>query len=535
VGEAGAGKSRLIYEFKAVLPPECKLLEAYSVSHGKASAYLPVLTLLCRYFDVEESDDKAARRGKIQRRLNTLDPALADTLPLIFALMDLHEGGDPHAQMDPQIKRRRTLDAIKRIILRESLNQTTIVLFEDLHWIDGETQALLDLLADAIANARILLLINYRPEYRHGWSNKSYYSQLRLDALDQENSSAMLATLLGEGMKLNPLKRMIVERTEGNPFFIEEMVRALFDEGALVRNGVVKVTRSLSQLRLPPTVQGILASRIDRLSSERKRLLQTLAVMGREAPLGLIKHVASAENGQLERMLRDLQAGEFIYEQPASADIEYVFKHALTQEVAYKSLLTERRKLLHERTAQALESVFADNLDDHLSELARHYSCSDNVGSAIEYLRRAGQRALRRSAHAEGIVHFTDALSSLKNLPEVPERDEKELDLQIKLGICYMALKGYAAPEVTAAFSRAMQLCRQVEQRPETISVMAGMIRSNYVRGELRAARELSEQCLQIAEASGQPALQIPGRYLLERKGEFREICISHQCANDAV
>src|SRR4029077_1978996 len=205
------------------------------VSHGKASAYLPVLELLYRYFGIEEADDRAARRGKIETRISALDPPLSDTLPLLYTLMGLHEGLDPIAQMDLRIKRRRTLDAIKRIILRESLNQPTVVIFEDLHWIDGETQALLDLLADGIANARVLLLVNYRPEYSHAWTNKSYYVQLRLDALGRESAGEMLSTLLGDGVELDPVKRMVVERTEGNPFFIEEMVQALFDEGALVR------------------------------------------------------------------------------------------------------------------------------------------------------------------------------------------------------------------------------------------------------------------------------------------------------------
>src|SRR5713101_3865760 len=316
VAEAGTGKSRLVYEFKAMLPGDCKVLEAYSVSHGKASACLPVLELLYRYFGIEDADDKAARRGKIETRLSALDPALSDTLPLLNSLMGLHEGPDPPAQMDPQIKRRRTLDAIKRIIVRESLNQPTVVIFEDLHWIDGETQALLDLLADAIANARILLLVNYRPEYRHEWGNKSYYVQLRLDSLGRESAGEMLSTLVGDGMDLNPLKRLIIERTEGNPFFIEEMVLALFDEGVLVRSGTVKITRPLSQVRIPATVQGILASRIDRLPAPHKDLLQTLSVLGKNFPLDLVKAVAPVAEDELATMLSGLQLGEFVYEQP---------------------------------------------------------------------------------------------------------------------------------------------------------------------------------------------------------------------------
>src|SRR5580692_11499842 len=188
-----------------------------------------------------------------------------------------------------------------RITLRESLEHELVVIFEDLHWIASETQALLDLLADSGAGARLLLLVNYRPEYRHEWSGRGHYLQLRLDPLHGEHGAAMLAALFGGGVELEALKRLIIKRTEGNPFFIEEMVQALFDEGALVRNGAVKVTRSLSQLRLPPTIQGILAARIDRLPGEQKELLQMLAVMGRESPLGLIRQMASEGEAQLER------------------------------------------------------------------------------------------------------------------------------------------------------------------------------------------------------------------------------------------
>jgi class 3 adenylate cyclase len=441
VADAGTGKSRLVYEFKQLIPSDCKVLEAYSVSHGKASAYLPVLELLYQYFGIEDADDRAQRRAKIEARLGALDPALNDTLPLLFTLMGLHEGPDPIAQMDPQIRRRRMLDAIKRIILRESLNQPVVIIFEDLHWIDGETQALLDLLADGIANARVLLLVNYRPEYHHEWGNKSYYSQLWLDALGRESAGEMLSTLLGDGVELNPLKRLIIERTEGNPFFIEEMVQALFDEGALVRNGAVKVTRSLLQVRLPPTVQGILAARIDRLGVEQKDLLQTLAVMGRESPVALIRKVATRPEGALELTLSELQTQEFIYEQPAASGVEYTFKHALTQEVAYNSMLFERRKPLHERAAGAIESLFADRLDDHLSDLAHHYSRSDNVTKAVEYLGRAGQQAMQRSAHVDAISSLSAAIDLLQGLPDSLERINENCPSSWPLARRYSRLK----------------------------------------------------------------------------------------------
>ena len=227
------------------------------------------------------------------------------------------EDADPLAQMDGQIKKRRTLEAIKRILLRERLNQPLMVIFEDLHWIDEQTQEFLNLLADSIGTAKILLLVNYRPEYSHQWGSKTYYTQLRLDPLGKESAEGMLAALLGDSPELAPLKRLIIEKTEGNPFFMEETVQVLLDEGALVRNGAVKLTKPLAELKIPATVQAILASRIDRLPQDAKDLLQTLAVIGRKYPLSLIRAVVTKSDDELRRLLDDLQLGEFIYEQPA--------------------------------------------------------------------------------------------------------------------------------------------------------------------------------------------------------------------------
>ena len=241
------------------------------------------------------------------------------------------------------------------------------------------------------------------------------------------------------------LKRLIIERTEGNPFFMEEMVQALFEQGVLVRNGAVKLAKPLDEIRVPPTVQAILASRIDRLPAAEKELLQTLAVLGREFSSGLIKRVAGKSDDELERMLSALQLGEFIYEQPAMGDIEYTFKHALTQEVAYNSVLVERRRLLHERAAQAIEALFADRLEDHLSELAHHYDRSGNVRKAVEYLGRAGQGAVRQSSHSEAIGYLTRALELLKHLPDGVDRDRQELDLQMALGWSLFVARGSGA------------------------------------------------------------------------------------------
>jgi hypothetical protein len=225
IAEPGVGKSRLFYEFKATSQSGWMVLETFSISHGKASAYLPVIDLLRNYFDISATDDERKRREKVAGRLSILDPSLEDTRPYLFSLLGIVEGDDPLSQMDGQVRKRRTLEAIKRILLRESLNQPLMVIFEDLHWIDEATQELLNLLADSIGTAKILLLVNYRPEYSHHWNSKTYYTQLRLDPLGKESADEMLSALLGDGAELAELKRMIVERTQGTPFFMEEMVR----------------------------------------------------------------------------------------------------------------------------------------------------------------------------------------------------------------------------------------------------------------------------------------------------------------------
>src|SRR4029077_6431013 len=274
---------------------------------------------LRNYFRIASEDDERRRRENVAGKITILDRSLEDTLPYLFSLLGIVEGDDSLAQMDGQVKKRRTLEAIKRILLRESLNQPLMVVFEDLLWIDEQTQELLNLLTDSIGTAKILLLVNYRPEYSHKWNNKTYYTQLRLDPLGRDSAEEMLSALLGDGKDLIPLKRLIIERTEGTPFFMEEIVQALFEDGVLQRNGEVKLAQSMNAVKVPATVQAILASRIDRLPSEEKELLQTLAVIGREFQLSLVRRVVDGrKDGELEQMLANLQMAEFIYEQPAT-------------------------------------------------------------------------------------------------------------------------------------------------------------------------------------------------------------------------
>ena len=532
VAEAGVGKSRMFYEFKVKNQSGWMVLEAFSVSHGKASAYLPVIELLCSYFKISDEDDDRSRREKVAGRLAILDPLLDDTRPYIFALLGIVEGNeqdrghweqsfdrldeylhdvqkkDPLAQMDAQVRHRRTLDAIKRILLRESLNQPLMLIFEDLHWIDEETQALLNLLADSIGTSRVLILVNYRPEYSHAWTNKTYYAQLRLDPLSRESAEQMLTALVGDEAGLKPLRGLIVQKTEGNPFFMEEIVQGLLEDGALTRNGTTpRLTRPLDALKIPATVQAMLASRIDRLPATEKDLLQTLAVIGKEFGLGLVRAVTSKSDEELTPTLSALQLAEFLYEQPAVGEIEYTFKHALTQEVAYNSVLQERRKLLHERIGSAIEGLYPDHSDDHLDELAHHYGRSSNLAKAIDYLWRVANQASQRSLYAEAIVDINRGLELLAAMPAGDARARDELRLQLSLGFSLMAARGFSSEEVERTFSRACELARRLNDSYQLFSALQGMWGFHYTRGDVEAARQVAEETMAVAESQNDDGL----------------------------
>ncbi len=516
VGEPGVGKSRLCYEFKIIEQAGCKVLEAYSVSHGKAYPYLPITELLKNYFQIALEDDERTRREKVLGKVLNIDRSLEETLEYLFFLLGISEPDSSLKQMDAPIRRQRTFDAIKRLLLRESLNQPLIAVFEDLHWVDGETQAFLDLLSESLASARILLLVNYRPEYRHGWGSKSYYTQLRLDPLGQEDAQELLTALLGDGAALAPLKKLVVEKTQGNPFFIEEMIQTLAEEKVLVgKMGSYRLERSPSELQIPPTVRVALAARIDRLGSEEKGLLQTLAVMGRKFSLSLIRTVVEEPEEKLYRLLSQLQGGEFIYEQPAFPEVEYTFKHALTQEVAYNSVLTERRRVLHERTAQAIEGLYQARLEEHYSDLAHHYSRSRNVEKAIEYLKLAGQQAVQQSAYDEAVSHFTTALELLHTLPDTPERAREELTLQVGLGDPLVITKGHRSPEPERVYIRARELCGVVGDTSQLAPMLWGLVRVYSNRGDVRTSYELAEQLMSLAGKGQDPELLMVGHRAL--------------------
>jgi class 3 adenylate cyclase len=392
VGEAGVGKSRLVYECVHAHPTQgWRVLESTSVSYGKATPYFPIIDLLRRYAHIEEGYDTRTIRARLTGQILTLDDALQETLPALLALLDALPEDSPFLTLDPPQRRQRTLSALKRVLLRESQVQPLLLVCEDLHWIDSETQALLDSLVESLPTARLLLLVNYRPEYQHGWSNKTYYTQLRLDPLSPPSTEVFLQSLLGDAASLLPLKTLLIERTTGNPFFLEESVRMLVEAGVLAgTSGAYGLTQSLQSLHVPATVQVVLAARIDRLPLDAKHLLQTAAVVGTEVLLPVLQAIAELSEETLHRGITSLQAAEFLYETHLFPEHIYTFKHALTHEVAYGSLLQERRRVLHGRIVEALEALAPDRVVEQVERLAHHAVRGEVWDNALAYCRQAG-------------------------------------------------------------------------------------------------------------------------------------------------
>jgi class 3 adenylate cyclase/tetratricopeptide (TPR) repeat protein len=509
VGEPGVGKSRLVYEFThSHRTQEWLVLEAGSVSYGKATSYLPVIDLLKGYFKIHDRESHREIRERVTGKLLTLDRSLEPILPALLALLDVPVD-DAHWQaLDPPQRRQRTLDAVKHLLLCESQAQPVLVVFEDLHWIDAETQALLDSLVESLPTARLLLLVNYRPEYEHGWVNKMYYNQLRLDALTPESTAELLNTLLGEDPALEPLKRLLVRR--GNPFFIEESIRTLVETQMLTRErGAYRLTRPIQAIEVPATVQVILAARIDRLPADDKQLLQTASVIGKDVPFVLLHAVAETTDEAMQRGLTHLQAAEFLYETRLFPDPEYTFKHALTHEVAYGTLVQNRRKTLHARIVGAIERSYPDRLTEHAEGLAHHAVRGELWEQAVRYLHDAGGKALVRSANREAISSFEQALTALEHLPETRERLERALDLRFDQITSLFPLGEFE--RILGCLREAEGLARKVDDRQRLGQLFVYTCRSLWMIGHLTKAVGFGQSAQALAESLGDVSLQVTG------------------------
>src|SRR5262245_30477390 len=515
IGEPGVGKSRLVYEFiRSQHAHNWLVLESSSVSYGKATAYLPVRDLLKGYFQIDDRDDGRKMREKLTGKLLTLDAALGPTLPAFLTLLDVPVE-DPHWQdLDPAQRRQRTIEAIKGLLLRESQVQPLLLVFENLHWIDAETQAVLDSLIDSLPTTRLLLLVNYRPEYQHGWGNKTYYTQLRLDPLPPASAEELLQALLGDDPSLVPLKRLLIARTEGNPFFLEESVRALVETGVLVgERGASRLAKPLDSLQVPATVHAVLAARIDRLPPEEKRLLQTTAVIGTEIPFTLLQAIVELSEEELRRGLGHLQAAEFLYETSLFPELDYTFKHALTHEVAYGSLLLERRHALHACIVAASERLYADRLPEQVERLAHHALRGEVWDKAVAYGRQAGIKAFARSALREGVVYFEQALTALRHLPESRTTQEQAIDLRFNLRHALWLLGEFR--QALDSLREAATLAEIIDDQPRLGRVSAYMCRDCMRMGDHDGAVASGQHALAVAKALGDFALQVMAHHYL--------------------
>jgi class 3 adenylate cyclase/tetratricopeptide (TPR) repeat protein len=502
VGEPGVGKSRLIWEIMRSHRTHGWLtVQGGSVSYGRATLYLPVINLLKGYFKIQDRDDQREIREKIIGKLIALDETLKSALPALLGLLDVHVEDAQWQALEPFQRRQLTLEAMKRLLVRESQVQPLLIVFEDLHWIDTETRALLDCLVETLPTACALLLVNYRPEYQHNWGTKSHYTQLRLDPLPRESTEELLNALLGSDSELNELGRRLMERTGGNPFFLEESVRTLVETGVLVgERSWYRVAKAFQATLVPPTVQAVLASRVDRLPLEAKRLLQAASVIGTNVPYALLEAVAELSEDALGGGLAHLQAAEFLYETNPSPDVEYTFKHALTHEVVYRGLLHERRSALHARIVNAFEALYADRLGQHVERVAYHAVQGRLWEKAVHYLRESGVKAAARSAHREAIEFFQQALEVIRSLPETPSTLEDALDIRILLGPTLIALWGGPAAEVEASYAHAHDLCDRLNDTSRRYPILWGLWYTAFAQGRYATARERGERLLELAE-----------------------------------
>jgi class 3 adenylate cyclase/predicted ATPase len=518
VGEPGVGKSRLYHEFMhSHRVQDCFVIASTSVSYGKAASYFPLIELLRTYFRIEGRDDARLIREKVTGRLLSLDRALEPFLAAVLWLLDVSPDDPQWERLDPPQRRQQILDGVKRLLLRESQNQPVVVVFEDLHWIDAETQALVDALIEALPAARVLMLVNYRPEYQHTWGSKTYYRQLRIDPLPVTSAHQLLDSLLGSDPTVQPLKALLVQRTQGTPFFLEEGVRTLVETKVLLGDrGSYRLLKSVDAIEVPATVKALLAARIDRLNAEEKAVLQAASVVGTDVPFEVLQAIADIPPDQLRRYLAQLQAAEFLYEIKIFPDLEYTFKHALTHEVAYGSLVGDRRRALHARIVEAIERLYADRLDEQIERLAHHAVRSEVAGKAVPYLYEAGTRAVQRSANGEAVTYLRQGLNLASKLPPDRARMRHELRLLLALGPALQQVQGFGADEVETTYTRARELCEQVGEPVELFQALWGLwLYTVGGKARFNEGPRIAQELLDLAERQGDPALLLEARHAL--------------------
>jgi predicted ATPase/class 3 adenylate cyclase/DNA-binding CsgD family transcriptional regulator len=434
IGDAGLGKSRLLYECRQLLAGESLTwLDGRCSPYGTALAYLPIIELLKQHFRIDASDSDTDIEGKVHRGLaeyNLDADALAPYLLHVLAAEDSMPSG-----ISPEALKRRIFEALQTLVIAIASHRPLVVALEDLHWVDKTTEEWLTALLDRIAGARVLLVCTYRPDFVSAWSRKSYHNVVTLTRLGPQDSYRMLTSLLGTARIPDNLARLVLDKAEGVPFFLEELVHALRETGAIALDqGEWRLSADAAALQVPDTVHDVLMARIDRLPEGAKRVLQIGAVIGREFGWELLHEVSGLSEGELTGQVTALTHAELIYARGLPPRLTYIFKHALTQEAAYRSLLTAQRQALHHQVGVTLEALFPDRLEEYYGQLAHHFleaAQPDEIDKAIAYARLAGERSMALPAYAEAVRFYQMALDALANQAVIDEAQCCELLLAL--------------------------------------------------------------------------------------------------------
>jgi len=514
-GQPGVGKSRLIWEFTQLRRQSgWSILKASADSHGQTASYLPLIELMERYFGIDPADEMSAVAAKIGGRLAGLGMGPASHLQPLLALFDLSAPDARWDSLDPPQRHRRTLETVTALLVAESRLHPLIVLVEDLHAIDPETLELLEVLAEAMDGERFLLIVEHRPEFRHEWREGSQPVRLDIEPLPAPSAAELFRSLAGDEPDLLPLEALVLSRTEGNPLFIEESLRSLIDSGALERkpNGF-RLSRPIGEVAIPATVQDILAARVDRLDDEQKSLLQMAAVIGRELPLNVLQLVARLDEASLAASLAELTAAEFIVETRPAPTPEYTFKHAFTQQVAYSSLLQNRRKALHASIMEAIESLYPGRLSEHLERLAFHAVRGEQWPCALDYLRQAARRAVERSANRDAIRHLEEAIRILPHLPHDRRATELAIDLRLELRNPLVARGSFRS--IIPVLREAEAIAESYDDDARRARVAAYIAGYYWLAGQHEAAVAAGESALEKALPTGDSAVLVTTRFYI--------------------
>jgi tetratricopeptide (TPR) repeat protein len=503
MSEAGVGKSRLLYEFrKAVASEDVTFLEGRCLSYSRAVAYHPVIDILKANFDIHEGDGDFEIREKIKRGLKISGADEASTLPFLLELLAVKDSGIDQIPMSPEVKKNRIIEALKRIVLKRSEIRPLIMAYEDLHWIDKSSEDQLKHLLESIPGARVLLIFTYRPEFVHTWGAKSYHSQVMLNRLSNRESLMMVSHLLGTEELDKDLEEFILEKTEGIPFFIEELIKSLKDLKIITReNNRYRITKDIKEVAIPATIQDVIMARVDSLPEEMKGLLQTASAVGRESSYDLIKRLTGLAEQELLSQLSVLKDSELLYERGIYPQSTYIFKHALTQEVTYNSLLLKRRKQIHEGIGRAMEAQYPDRLEEHYELLAYHYGHSANADKAVKYLDLANQKAAKLNAMEEAKAYFDEAMELLDALPETEKNRQRRISLLANQGIVFFLL--FKSPEYYDLLTRYEPMARGIGN-PELLGAFCGRLgHCHHLFGHYDQAIQTLTKAAELCQEAG--------------------------------